>query len=106
MTRPTPVYARTCRTSSNIGSSLVGDDVRHEPREVVGHEPVGLADPEAHRLHVDGPHAEHGTVAGVVAEIGVALDDEALRAVALVGAAVGLPAVDDDQAVGALAGEQ
>src|SRR4051812_10008924 len=104
---PTPVYARTCRTDSNIFSTpSIGDDVRHEPRKIVGDEPVGLADPEPGRLHVDGPHAKHGAVAVVVAEVGVALDDEALLAVALVGAAVGFVAVDDDEAVRALAGQQ
>src|SRR3954447_21365266 len=104
---PTPVYARTCRTDSNIfWTPSVGDDVRHEPRKVVGHEPVGLADPEPGGLHVDGPDAQHGAVAVVVAEVGVLLDDEALVAVALVGAAVGLVTVDDDHAVGALAREQ
>src|SRR4051794_38571609 len=105
---PTPVYAKTCSTDSNTIGSLfsVVDDVRHEPRQIVGHEPVGLADPQPRRLHVDGPHAEHGAVAVVVAEVGVLLDDEALLAVALVRAAVGLLAVDHDQAIGALAREQ
>src|SRR3954447_9502821 len=104
---PTPVYARTCRTDSNtVSTPSVGDDVRHEPREIVGHEPVGLADAEPGRLHVDGPHAQHGAVAVVVAEVGVLLDDEALVAVALVVPAVGLVAVDHDQAVGSLAREQ
>src|SRR3954447_7069605 len=104
---PTPVYARTCRTDSNtVSTPSVGDDVRHEPREIVGHEPVGLADAEPGRLHVDGPHAEHGAVAVVVAEVGVLLDDEALLAVALVGTAIRLVAVDHDQAVGSLAREQ
>src|SRR4051795_11534297 len=104
---PTPVYARTCRTDSNtVSTPSVGDDVRHEPREIVGHEPVGLADAQPGRLHVDGPHAQHGAVAVVVAEVGVLLVDEALLAVALVGAAVGLVAVDDDQRVRPLAGEQ
>src|SRR4051812_11098354 len=76
---PTPVYARTCRTDSNTcGLPLsVADDVRHEPRKIVGHEPVGLADAQPGRLHVDGPHAHHGAVAVVVAEVGVLLDDEA-----------------------------
>src|SRR4051794_13877683 len=102
-----PVYARTCRTSSSIRRSVsVGDDVGDEPREVVGHEPMGLADAEAGRPHVDGPHAQHGAVAVVVAEVGVLLVHEALLAVALVGAAAGLVAVDDDQRVRALAGEQ
>src|SRR5689334_1831807 len=66
ITRPTPVYARTCRTDSNTGDSpqrsddrggaegmfrlLIGNDMRNEPRQVVGHEPVGLADPEARGL--------------------------------------------------------
>src|SRR4051794_7712057 len=107
MPRPTPVYARICRTFSNIGCLwLVSDDVRHEPREIVGHEPVGLADAEACRLHVDGPDPEHGMVAVVVAEVGELLHDEPLLAVALVGPAVGLPAVDHDQRVRALAREQ
>src|SRR5919108_5937291 len=98
MPRPTPVYARISRTFSNIGRlPLVSDDVRHEPREVVGHEPVGLADAEPGGLHVDGPDPEHGMVAVVVAEVGELLDHEALFAVALVGSAVGFGAVDHDQ---------
>src|SRR4051812_33719149 len=100
---PTPVYARTCRTDSNtVSTPSVGDDVRHEPREIVGHEPVGLADAEPGRLHVDGPHAQHGTVAVVIAEVGVLLDDEALVAVALVGPGAGLVAAVPNQAFGSL----
>src|SRR3954469_9831103 len=107
MPRPTPVYARISRKFSNIGGLwLVSDDVRHEPREIVGHEPVGLADPQACGLHVDGPDPEHGVVAVVGAEVGELLDDEPLLAVALVGPAVGLLPLDDDQRVRALAGEQ
>src|SRR3954467_190268 len=107
MPRPTPVYARICRTFSNIGCLwLVSDDVWHEPREIVGHEPVGLADSQAGGLHVDGPDPQYRMVAVVVAEVGELLDDEPLLAVALVGPAVGLPAVDHDQRVRALAGEQ
>src|SRR5215203_5163602 len=107
-TSPTPVYAKTCRTDSNTLGSLfsVVDDVRHEPRKIVGHEPVGLADAQPRRLHVDGPHAEDGAVAVVVAEVGVLLHDVALLAVAVFRAAVGLLAVDHDQAVGSFAREQ
>src|SRR5688500_322184 len=62
---PTPVYASTCRTDSHTsGLRLsVGDDVRHEPRQIGGHEPVGLADAQPGRLHVHGPHAQHRAVA-------------------------------------------
>src|SRR3954467_15880194 len=100
MPRPTPVYARICRTFSNIGCLwLVSDDVRHEPREIVGHEPVGFPDAEACGLHVDGPDPEHGMVAAVVAEVGELLHVYQLLAVALVGPAPGLLAVEMYQTV-------
>src|SRR3954470_17667830 len=87
--------------------STSSDDVRHEPRRVGRQQPVALADPEPGGLDVDGPDPEHRPrAAAVVAEVRVRLHDEALLAVVLVGPGFDDLAVEHDDRVRALAGEQ